>query len=835
MPAKLKPEFVYAALKSKGISHLSPYLYATEKMDLECDACGHNWKSTYDNIKQGRSCPSCSRKLAVAKMAASKRLPLAEINKRLQPYEVTVGMGYQNTKVNTTFSCLRCGHEWDDIVNLMFQRDAKTYLCPTERLQKRGSDVKKKSRKSSRKTQLRRNPRIMVAVPSEFEGQFATYEECVDFLIQDLRSRLEQNGGTGYYDLGHVSITTTLFSYSCPKGHSDKRSLMDAYALNHLCTKCGAEFETSPRAKKKRWPSRKPFFSDLTASEDYLALLEESNIKFLGIEQTESGQTLAKTICRTCRQLYKKSIKRLNKREISPLCSCSDPQMNESFGSRLLAKVKDRGGNLLTEVVKGAHDKYLIQCAEEHDPRPVQGGSVVYANSWCLECAGQLPRTLSELSEIASKRGGKLLSTEYTNVDDSYDFECSLGHEFSNSFKHVESGQWCPTCNKSTKSEEIARETFKQIFGVKFKKVRPKWLKNTRGYQMEIDGYSKEIGVGFEYQGIQHFEHFGLYDNDLQRRKLDDRTKAELCAENGVKLVILTYQQEYEDFSESIRDQLITFGLDVSEYDFDSPIDLDKAYIRDDRLLELKALLKPKGIEVLSTKWISVNVKYDLRCLNCGHRWKARGSSFFNSRRVSGCDKCARAKAGERNKLGLEPLQKYADKYGGELVSTAYVRRSHYYEWKCAQGHSFSGNFNNMEFRGQFCPECEDRQTRKTMTEKQARTYLESRNLSLAGPYVSKTKDVLVACNVCKVEWTKSVKHIMEASMDCQNCANLEYSANAANVMRQAGVEPLVPYPGAISHWLCKCMTCGNEITPSYGNVSRGQGACSFCQSGPWK
>jgi hypothetical protein len=515
--------------------------------------------------------------------------------------------------------------------------------------------------------------------------------------------------------------------------------------------------------------------------------------------------------------------------------SCATCSGRKGKGHRkLIEYVAEMGGVILDEGPWVSTDRVNIRCSCGYE-WCVGVGPLYQQKTWCPKCAGHLPRSLSELSEIASNRGGKLQSTEYTNVDDTYDFKCSLGHEFSNSFKHVESGQWCPTCNKSTKSEEIARETLKQIFGVKFKKVRPKWLKNTRGYQMEIDGYSKEIGVGFEYQGIQHFEHYGPYSTDLQRRKLDDQTKAALCVENDVKLVILTYQQEYEDFSKSIKDQLIAVGFDVSEYDFDSPIDLDKAYIRDDRILDLKALLKPKSIEVLSTKWISVNVKYDLSCLKCGHKWKALGSSFFNSRKVSGCDKCARAAAGERTKLGLEPLQEYAAKYGGELVSTAYVQRNHYYEWKCAQEHGFSGNYNNMEHRGQFCPECEGRSSRKTMTEKQARAYLESRSLSLVGPYVSKTKDVLIACNVCKVELTKSVKHIVEASMDCKNCASLEYSKKASSVMRQAGVEPLVPYPGSPNQWLCKCMTCGKEITPSYANVSKGQGACSFCQSGPWK
>jgi len=325
---------------------------------------------------------------------------------------------------------------------------------------------------------------------------------------------------------------------------------------------------------------------------------------------------------------------------------------------------------------------------------------------------------LDELRQITEARGGRLLSTEYSNVDTKYDFECVLGHRFSNSFKKVESGQWCPTCNKGRISEEVSRTTFEQLFGVPFQNERPQWLRNSRGRLMEIDGANLELGIGFEYHGAQHFRK-NLYIKDdakLAQRREDDVTKERLCREHGIALVVLTHEMTYPEFPEQIRKQLLEHGVDLSRVDFTAPIDLARAYVRTDRLEELRELLAPKNIEVLSTAWLGSDQPYDLKCHTCGYTWSALGNMFFNSRRVAGCDKCHRRKYGESLKLSLAPLVAYATSNGGELLSTDYVKRNHYYRWRCSVGHEFDGNFNNMKHRRQFCPVCEGRMKRKRKT-----------------------------------------------------------------------------------------------------------------------
>jgi hypothetical protein len=51
----------------------------------------------------------------------------------------------------------------------------------------------------------------------------------------------------------------------------------------------------------------------------------------------------------------------------------------------------------------------------------------------------------------------------------------------------------------------------------------------------------------------------------------------------------------------------------------------------------------------------------------------------------------------------------------------------------------------------------------------------------------------------------------------------------AAADMRRAGFEPLEPYPGAGRVWRCRCVQCGNEVTPKLNKIRQGEGGCRHC------
>jgi hypothetical protein len=51
----------------------------------------------------------------------------------------------------------------------------------------------------------------------------------------------------------------------------------------------------------------------------------------------------------------------------------------------------------------------------------------------------------------------------------------------------------------------------------------------------------------------------------------------------------------------------------------------------------------------------------------------------------------------------------------------------------------------------------------------------------------------------------------------------------AIAVMRESGLEPLVPYPGAAKPWKVKCNFCGTIGTPTYAHVNNRGGGCKEC------
>ena len=484
--------------------------------------------------------------------------------------------------------------------------------------------------------------------------------------------------------------------------------------------------------------------------------------------------------CNLCGGQFKSSLAFLfsSKHRVAnePACSeCFKKRKSAARESLRLERLREIARSHNGEMVSNALPRYktrvIMRCKEGHE-WPVTAESVL-RGSWCPKCSPNFPRTLKELEEIVKSRGGRLISNEYKGVDATYVMECSLGHQFRNMFKKIESGQWCPTCSKGKISEEIARTTFEQIFHVRFDKERPQWLRNSRGRQMELDGANLEIGVAFEYQGVQHFEIGNQYvttEAELNQRRLDDEKKIELCNQNGINLVVLTNSMERTDFPKEIQRQLNDLGFDTQRFGFDLEIDMSKAYVRRDRLIELKDLLSAKKITVLSNAWMGVGAEYELRCEVCGEEWTARGNAFFNRRRVAGCDFCNRRNQGEKFKLGIDSLKEFASKFSGELLSDTYVQRLWTYKWRCVSGHEFEANFNNMVFRNQFCPECEERTTKTKGTLQLLQNFAEQHNGELLSKEFKKTSSKYSWRCQKGHEFNRTYDLMLQASHFCPEC-----------------------------------------------------------------
>lgn len=109
------------------------------------------------------------------------------------------------------------------------------------------------------------------------------------------------------------------------------------------------------------------------------------------------------------------------------------------------------------------------------------------------------------------------------------------------------------------KNESRCREVFEQIFQRPFPSVRPSFLKRSNGYNLELDGYNKDLNLAFEYQGIQHYKFSPRFHNsikDYEEQVKRDIDKRKLCEKENVTLIEIPYTILYDKLEGYIREQL---------------------------------------------------------------------------------------------------------------------------------------------------------------------------------------------------------------------------------------------------------------------------------------
>ncbi|MBY9010801.1 MAG: hypothetical protein KGD70_00340 [Candidatus Lokiarchaeota archaeon] len=192
--------------------------------------------------------------------------------------------------------------------------------------------------------------------------------------------------------------------------------------------------------------------------------------------------------------------------------------------------------------------RFEIECKNGH--RFNINGSNLKQGKWCKECSyriiGEKNRgSFQPIQKLIEKRGGQCLTKpeEYKNQHQKLKIQCNKDHIFERRPTNLKRGDWCPVCSQG-KFEKTCRRFFEEMFQDEFPKDKPKWLVNSRGNQMELDGHNKSLNLAFEAQGEQHYRavsHFNQTLKDLKHRIEDDSTKLELCKQNNVILIQVPY------------------------------------------------------------------------------------------------------------------------------------------------------------------------------------------------------------------------------------------------------------------------------------------------------
>jgi len=217
-------------------------------------------------------------------------------------------------------------------------------------------------------------------------------------------------------------------------------------------------------------------------------------------------------------------------------------------------------------------------------------------------------------------------------------------------------------------------------------------------------------------------------------------------------------------------------------------------------------------------------------CSECGQETVTTHNSVKQGH--AGCRPCAILKSGERRRVsnaadavllmqgvGLEPLEPYPG-------TTK--------KWRCLClncGKEVLPTHDQVQQSGRGCRHCslKVRGLTHRVEEGQAVALMMSAGLEPIEPYPTIHVPWLCRCRQCHRLVDPSLSSVKRGAR-CRFCSGVAVDPEeAAEVMRAAGVEPIEPYPGAHSPWLCLCLTCGRHPRPRYSGVRSGRGACGYC------
>jgi recombinational DNA repair protein (RecF pathway) len=225
-------------------------------------------------------------------------------------------------------------------------------------------------------------------------------------------------------------------------------------------------------------------------------------------------------------------------------------------------------------------------------------------------------------------------------------------------------------------------------------------------------------------------------------------------------------------------------------------------------------------------------VPWRLRCMTCGQESSPRFSNLVN--RGSKCRFCADKEKGEKRRLDPEIV--YRGMIEAGVIPLEPYPGAQIQPWRsrCVVcDREVRPSYANIKKGHQACNYCaHERRASSNMNDPgEAKEIAFDAGLTPLEPYPGGGKPWFCLCNKCGKEVTPRLDNIKSGQGACKWCAGQVVTPEEAEqVMLQAGVTPLEPYPNSQRPWKCRCNTCEREIFPRFSHVKRRtNGPCAFC------
>ncbi len=118
----------------------------------------------------------------------------------------------------------------------------------------------------------------------------------------------------------------------------------------------------------------------------------------------------------------------------------------------------------------------------------------------------------------------------------------------------------------------------------------------------------------------------------------------------------------------------------------------------------------------------------------------------------------------------------------------------------------------------------------RALTASDARETMRTAGLEPQVPYPGANRPWVSIHRMCGKTVSPRYASIQRGQSGCVYCAGKVVDPlDARETMRAAGLEPQVPYPGAVQPWRCIHLACGKTVSPRYASIQQGHGGCRAC------
>jgi hypothetical protein len=328
-----------------------------------------------------------------------------------------------------------------------------------------------------------------------------------------------------------------------------------------------------------------------------------------------------------------------------------------------IAKLKK--GFCLSKEYVNSYTKMRWKCKSKLHPEWESKLGHILDGSWCPKCGietiakkKKLPDGLERAKKLAELNEGKCLSKEYVNAHAKMEWKCSSNSHptWKTSYKTILNGSWCPKCaDHIYYKENKVRHILNYLLDTDFIKSNPMWNINPKSKRLlELDGYSEQLKIAFEFQGLHHYQKsFNASIEDFEYIKYKDKIKKEHCLKKNIKLLIIDDGKHCDNNKE-----LLEYVLKILANEniiIDKKINYDELQeilnkmtdFQDEALQKARKYAESHKGRCLSTTYTNAKDKLEWKCEDDSH------PSFFANLRViyrnSWCKRCSTKKQWKNN------------------------------------------------------------------------------------------------------------------------------------------------------------------------------------------